>query len=107
MNFLHVHFEMISSLEHLTASFTRMGHKPTLVLVSHVTQQCTLEVKDARTNGALKLGPLGGLTHGVHRVCVGDPFEAGRGLAGRRGKGWRAPCGGRGPYPTTSCGTSF
>lgn len=81
MNLFHVDFEMVGPLEDLAARLARVRHKPALVLVSHVAQKRTLEVENARADGALKLGALRRVTHGVHRVRVCYPLEAG---------GWRA-----------------
>lgn len=74
VDFFHVHFQMVSSFEHLAASFAGVRHKSALVLVAHVAQQRALEVKNAGTHRALELGTLGRLAHGVHRVSVGQPL---------------------------------
>ena len=102
VNFLHVHFQMISSFKHLAARFTRVRHEPALVLVPHVPQQRALEVKNARANGALELCAVGRLAHGVNGICVCDSLEAGWGcVAQGRAKGRGGVARGRGPVPTS------
>ena len=84
MNFLHVNFQMISSLKHLTTCFTGMGHEAPLMLMSNMTKQRAFEIKNSCTNRALKLGPFRGLTHGIHGISIGYPLESsGGGVACR------------------------
>ena len=76
VNLLHVHLQVVRAFEHLAARLAGVGNEAALVLVAHVAQQRALQVEDAGAERALKLGPLRGLTHGVHSVGVGDAFEA-------------------------------
>ena len=90
MDLFHVDFQMVRSLEDLTARFTGMGHKSALVLVPDMAQQGALQVEYTRAHCALELGSLGSLTHGVDGVSVSEALQAasGAGVSGGRRARW-------------------
>ena len=80
---------MIRSFENLTTGLTRMRHKAALMLMSNVAEQGALKIEYASAHGTLEFGTLWGLAHGVHGVCVSQPFEpvSRRGVSVRGGAG--------------------
>lgn len=89
MNLLHVHFEMIRPLEHLSARLAGVWYKPSLVLVPDVAQQGTLEVENSGAHRALELWPVRCLAHAVDRVGVGQPLQPGLARGGTGGSAGR------------------
>ena len=81
MNLLHVHFEMIRPLEHLSARLAGVWYKPSLVLVPDVAQQGTLEVENSGAHRALELWPVRCLAHAAGCLHMYDK----RMVAGCRG----------------------
>ena len=80
---------MVRSLENLTTGLTWMRHKAALMLMSNVAEQGALKIEYASAHGTLEFGTLWGLAHGVHGVCVSQPFEpvSRRGVSVRGGAG--------------------
>ena len=67
-----MNFQVICSFENLSTSLAGVRDKSSLVLVSDMPQQCTLQVKNTSTHGALEFRTVRSLAHGVDRVCVGQ-----------------------------------
>ena len=67
-----MNFQVIGSFKNLSTSLAGMRDKSSLVLVSHMAEQCTLQVKNTSTHGALEFRTVRSLAHGVDRVCVGQ-----------------------------------
>lgn len=76
VNFLHVHFEVIGPLEHLSARLAGMGHKSSLMLVSHMPQESAFQIENTRAERTLKLGAVSGLAHRVDGIRVGETLES-------------------------------
>ena len=72
VNLFHVNFQVVCSFKDLATSLARMRDKSALVLVSDMSEQRTLQVKNTSTHGALEFRTVRSLAHGVDRVCVGQ-----------------------------------
>lgn len=75
VNLLHVHFEVIGPLEHLSARLTGMRHKSSLMLMSHMPQESAFQIENTRAESALELRAVGCLAHGVDGIRVGESLE--------------------------------
>ena len=70
MDLLHVHLQVVRSLEHLTAVAAGVRHESTLMLVANVTEQGALQVEASATGRATVLHSFWRLAEGVDGVLL-------------------------------------